>query len=126
VTTLSPVAAASQRLADAVSIVPDLRVVTSVAQSVSPPAVVIGPPRLSWFGYGIPGGQPTSGQWNVYLVVSLNAYAIDVLLELVASIASAIERYTKGVVVGSGPGVYPSPNGALPAYVITVQCEFNN
>lgn len=119
---LSPVAAASRTIAEAVSTVPGLRVVTSVAAAVTPPAVVIGPPRLVWLGY--PAGQgPLSGQWNVYIVVTLNAYAIDALLALVASVASAIEEHTTGVVMGSAPGTYPSPTGPLPAYIITVQQE---
>jgi hypothetical protein len=78
---------------------------------------------LAWRDYNLAGAQPTSAQWNVYLVVSLNQYAIDELLSLVASVADAIERYTPGIVVGSVPGTYPSTNGPLPAYTITVQAE---
>jgi hypothetical protein len=53
----------------------------------------------------------------------MNQYAIDTLLSLVSSVAQAIEQFTPGVVLGSGPGVYPSPSGPLPAYTILVQME---
>jgi len=122
---LSPVAHASQRLAEVVAMVPgNNRVVTTVAAIVSPPAIVIGPPRLRWSDYGSSfSGVPTTAQWNVYLVVAQNQYAIDSLLNQVASITNMIERQTEGVVIGAGPGLYPSPSGALPAYIIVVQME---
>lgn len=121
---LTPVAAASKRIADAVSSVPDLRVVTTVATPITPPAAVIGPPRLNWMGEASFGaGQPTTGQWNVYLVVAMNQYSIDVLLSQVAAVTTAIERLTPGVVLGAGPGIFPSPSGPLPAYTIMVQME---
>lgn len=120
---LSPIARASQRLADAIKTVPmGLRVVTTVAAPITPPAVVVGPPRLNWRDYSFH-GQPTTAQWNVYLVVSMNQYAIDTLLSLVSAVAQSVEQFTPGVVLGSGPGVYPSPSGPLPAYTILVQME---
>ena len=119
---LTPVAVAVQRLAAALSTIPDLRVVTSVAASVSPPAAVIGPPKLAWRVYNA-GSQPITGQWNVHLVMPMNQYAMDTLLSLIAAVASAIETYTPGVVASSGPSTYPSPSGALPSYVLTVQME---
>jgi hypothetical protein len=120
---LSPVAAAHQRLADAINTVPNLRVVTAVGSSITPPAVVIGPPRLNWRGVGTVGAQPLTAQWNVYLVTGMNTYAIDNLLALVGSITGAVESFTPGVVLNAGPGLYPSPNGNLPAYIIVCQQE---
>lgn len=128
---LSPVAAATQRLADAISLaVPDMPVRTKVVGPVSPPAVVIGPPQLMWQGY-TQQGRPTSGQWQVYVVAAMNAYAVDTLLSLVATISSAIELHTPAVVLGSEPGVYPSSGpssgptiqAGWPAYRITVAME---
>lgn len=121
---MAPIAQASQRLAAAISAVPGLRVTTAIAAPVSPPAVVIGPPRLRWNDYGsFFSGQPTSAQWAVYLVVSMNQYSLDRLLEDVAAIAEVIERDTTAVVIACGPGIYPNPTGSLPAYVIVVQGE---
>lgn len=121
---LSPVAHAHQRLSEALSTVPDVRVTTSVVTSTSPPALVVGPPRLRWTDYGSTfSGQPTTAQWNIYLVTPMNQYAIDVLLSHIATITSTIERLTPGVVLAAGPGYYPSPSGPLPAYIILVQAE---
>jgi hypothetical protein len=121
---LSQIATGSQRLADAVALaVPDLSVITNVVAPIAPPAVVIGPPRLYWRGYN-QGGQPTTGAWNVYLVVSLTQYALPTLTALIGAIAGAIEMHTPGVVLGAGPGIYPSPQGGLPSYIISTQMDF--
>lgn len=122
---LTPVARAHQRLADAIATVPDLRVLLAVAAPITPPAVVVGPPRLMWLGYNQNNfsGGPVTAQWSVYFVVGMNQYAVDAMLSTIGSITLAIERLTPGVVMGSGPGVYPSPSGPLPAYTILVQME---
>lgn len=122
---LTPVARGHKRLADAIATVPNLRVILAVATPISPPAVVLGPPRLTWLGYNQNNfsGDPVTAQWSVYFVVGMNQYAVDELLSTVGSITLAIERLTPGVVMGSGPGVYPSPSGPLPAYTILVQME---
>jgi hypothetical protein len=121
---LSQVALGGQRLADAVALgAPELSVITNVVAPVTPPAVVIGPPRLYWRGYN-QGGQPTTGAWNVYLVVALTQYAQPTLTALIGAIAGAIELHTPGVVLGAGPGIYPSPQGGLPSYIFSVQLDF--
>lgn len=121
---LTPVARASQRLVESLTAVPGLRVATSIVAPVSPPAVVVGPPRLRWSDYGTFGsGQPSSVQWTVYLVVAMHQYSLDALLADVARIVEVIERDTTAVVLAAGPGIYPNPTGGLPAYVIVVQAE---
>lgn len=120
---LTSVAIGGQCLADAAKLsLPDLAVVTNVVAPITPPAVIIGPPRLFWRTYNA-GGQPTTGQWNIYLIVALNQYAQDSLLSMVPQLCSAIEVGTPGVILSAGPGIYPSPQGGLPTYVITVQME---
>lgn len=116
------VAGAQQRLQAALETVAGIRV-PDVGVSVSPPAAIIGPPRLTWGGYGSVGTGVLTVQWNVYLVMPVNQYAVANLLALVETVTCAIEKYTPGVVLSSGPGSYTSPGGALPAYVITVQME---
>ena len=121
---LSQIAIGGQRIADAVALaVPDLSVITNPVAPIAPPAVVIGPPRLYWRGYN-QGGQPTTGAWNVYLVTALTQYALPTLTALVGAIAGAIELHTPGVVLGAGPGIYPSPQGGLPSYIFSVQLDF--
>jgi len=123
---LTSIQLGAQMIADAVSLaLPTLPVLTNVVVSIAPPAVVIGPPRLFWRTYNA-GGQPTTGQWNVYLVVSMNQYAQDTLLAMMPQLCSAIEVGTPGVILSSGPGIYPSPQGGLPCYTTTVQIELHS
>lgn len=119
---LAPVARACQEIANAVKTVAGLRVDTTIARTVTPPAVIVGPPRLEWGGYGRH-GLPQTATWNVYLVVALGEYSIDQLLDTVADVTAAIEVHSRGVVHSAGPGSYPSPQGPLPCYVIVCQAE---
>lgn len=119
---LTPVAMACHEIADAVKTVAGLRIDTTIGRTVSPPVVVVGPPRLEWGGYG-QHGLPQTATWSVYLVVALGEYSIDHLLDNVSAVTAAIEMYSRGVVHSAGPGSYPSPQGPLPCYVITCQAE---
>jgi hypothetical protein len=120
---LTPVAIGAQCIADAAKLAfPDLVVLTNVVSPISPPAIVIGPPRLFWRTYNA-GGAPTTGQWNVYLIVAFNQYAQDSLLSMVSLLGNSIEVGTPGVILSAAPGIYPSPVGGLPCYVVTVQME---
>lgn len=122
--TLAPVAAGTQLIANAIAnYVPSLFVVTNVASPITPPSAVVGPPKLFWTGYN-QGGDPGTGTWSVYLVVAQTQYAMEGLLGMVASVSEAIENGTPGVVLGAGPGTYPSPQGPMPAYVIQAQMDF--
>jgi hypothetical protein len=120
---LTPIADATQRLAAALIIIPGIRISTNIASPISPPAVVIGPPRLGYVGEASVGGQPLTVQWSLYLVTGVSQYALDQLLTLVGAITEAVERYTPGVVLSSGPGTYPSPSGPLPCYITVAQME---
>jgi hypothetical protein len=121
--------AAIDRAVDAVafalSTIPDFRVVTSVAMPVSPPALVIGPPRITVRGYTFAGSGVTTVGMNIYTVAAMNQYAIDVLRPVVVQVMYALEFYTEGVVINTVPGVYPSPVGALPAFITTYQTELH-
>lgn len=126
VTALSAVDRAVAALAFALATVSgDWRVFDTVAMPVTPPALVIGPPRISVRGYTYAGAGVTTVQFNTYAVVAMNQYAIDILRAIVTPVMFAIESYTPGVVLGSVPGVYPSPNGAIPAYIVTSQVELH-
>jgi hypothetical protein len=100
-------------------------VMDTVAMPVSPPALVIGPPRMSVRGYTYAGSGVTTVQCNIYAVVAMNQYSIDNLRQVATLVMTALERYTPGIVLGSVPGVYPSPSGPLPAYIVTFQSELH-
>ena len=126
ITGLSGVDRAVTQIAFALATVPgSWRVIESVALPVTPPALIIGPPRASVRGYTFAGAGVTTVQINVYAVVAFNQYAIDSLRGVMANVMYALERYTPGVVLGSVPGVYPYPSGALPAYIATFQQELH-
>lgn len=117
---LTPLAKAGNHLAWAASTLPNVRVSTSVVAPITPTAIVIGPPRINTIGYG---GFVTA-QWNIYLVVAVTQYAVDILLSLATSLMLAIERLTPAVCRSSGPGTYPNPGGGvLPAFVVVTQQE---
>lgn len=101
------------------------RVMPSVAMPVAAPALVVGPPRMSVRGYTYAGAGVTTVQFNIYVVVAMNQYTIDNLRAVIQSVMYALERHTPGIVMGSVPGVYPSPSGALPAYIVTFQQELH-
>jgi hypothetical protein len=107
----------------ALASVPDFRIINSVALPVVPPALVIGPPRMTVRGYSFAGTGLTTAQFNIYIVVVMNQYAIHTLRAIIASVMYALERFTPGIVLSSVPGVYPSPGGPLPAYIVTFQQE---
>lgn len=99
----------------------DLRVLSGLGRVVIPPAVVVGPPLLTWEGVC---EGPTSARWSVYVVTSMTEFATDQLLALVPVVGQAIERESRAVVNTATPGIYPAAqSGELPAYVLDVEME---
>lgn len=94
--------------------------------AVSPPAggaVVLGPPVLRWEALCV---EPTSARWVVWAVVAADVdRTLDRLLELVPKVAAALDAVRDAVVVQATPGRYPSSNGDLPAYEVSVEYALN-
>ncbi len=84
------------------------------------PAVVIGPPALT-FGSGVP--EPTDARFLVYLVVDGPiGRELATLLELAPFVFEAIDTQTDGVVVQADPATYVvGADLELPAYEIVVE-----
>jgi len=82
-----------------------------LGQTIDPPAVIVGPPRLLWEAQCVDGG-PTSAEFSVFLVTRLDERATEVLFELVPQVVLAIEEQTKGTVSEANPTVYED----LPGY----------
>lgn len=111
-------------IARALEGVSGLRVVTGLGQALIPPVAVVGPPTLTWEGYGRE--HPTSGAWPVYLVASLTEFATATLLDLIDIVALAIDKETAGIVRSATPSLYPSGDqGDLPCYLIEVEMELS-
>lgn len=117
--------AAGEDLADALRTVPDLRVAVGLGRPVTPPAAVVGFPRLSWAGFCTSDG-PRVGHWVVYLISPLDEFAWSRLLELVGPVAAAVDEHTGGVVTSAAPILYPaSGQGDLPCYEIQIEMELS-
>lgn len=122
--TVEAAKAAGEQIADALRTVPDLRVAVGLGRPVTPPAAVVGFPRLDWSGYCA--GAPTRGHWVVYLISPLDEYAWSRLLELVGPVAAAVDGHTGGVVTSAAPILYPaSGQGDLPCYEIQIEMELS-
>lgn len=92
--------------------------VAPLGAELTPPAVVIGPPRLEWVA-NCPG--PTTALFSVFVIVALSDRALEQLYELAPAVADAIEANTPGVVLSADPGTYNGGTGDLPAYVLTTE-----
>ncbi|MFI6160390.1 hypothetical protein ACIA59_10620 [Micromonospora haikouensis] len=109
---------AEKVLRDALRAVDGARLHPDVGAGVSPPALVVGVPSLTWEGMC---AGPTSARWLVYVVVPAdNARAAGRLMELVLRVAAALDAVDDAVVVRADPGTYPASGGDLPAYEIQV------
>lgn len=86
--------------------------------NVDPPAVVLGPPQLTWDAYV---SVPTSARLVVYLSVALDDRSMDKLLDLLPLVTEAIESVKDCVVTLATPTAYTAGNSDLPAYEITVE-----
>jgi hypothetical protein len=86
--------------------------------TLTPPAVVVGPPRLEW-ATSCPG--PTTAFFTVFVVAALDDRALELLYELAPQVGAAIEAESAGVVLRADPGTYNAGTGDLPAYALTVE-----
>lgn len=104
----------------ALKTVTDLRAHTDMGAVVDPPASIVGPPALTWAGYG---AGPNVAQFIVYVVVDANDRALERLWELVPTVAAALETYPDVdiTVTAANPGRWPAGAVDLPAYEII--CE---
>lgn len=116
---MSAIGDAIDDLAAAAATVASVRV-HKLGEDVTPPAVVVGPPRLSPLG-GCPG--PVSASFPVDVIVAADSGALERLWELVPAVWSAIEERTVAVVTAADPGTYLSGTTELPCYELTVECE---
>lgn len=91
--------------------------VRALGEAVTPPAVVVGPPRLTPLTT-CPG--PSTASFPVHVVVGLDDRALERLWELVPAVWEAIEENTPAVVIAADPGTYSTGTGDLPAYQLQV------
>lgn len=116
----SPVTVATGELLAALKTVPGATATADPGATLANlPALVIGPPRLTWESDGRFG--PTAARYLVWAVVDADERAIERLWSLVVDTAEAIDSRSDGVVVQADPAVFPSGTAQLPAYEIQIE-----
>lgn len=105
-------------LNEALKGVEGVRVYDDPGANMDPPALLVGPPTLTWEGYG---SGPVNARIIVYLVVPENDRALEKLGELVASVADAIDDTSDSVVVRADPGLLIVGGQELPSYEVLVE-----
>ncbi|HEX7038678.1 MAG TPA: hypothetical protein VF202_01035 [Trueperaceae bacterium] len=99
--------------------VPKLRVHTDLGATVDPPAAVVGPPQLTWTGYG---RGPNLARFLVYVIVAADDRALERLWDLVPQVAAALEASEADITVTqANPARWPAGGVDLPAYEITTE-----
>lgn len=111
------VKAAAEALEFALKTAVNLRVHRDLGANVDPPALVLGPPALTWEGVCL---EPTEARFLVYVVVRADEYALERLWALVPQVSEALDGVTDAAVRRADPGSYPSAGVDLPAYSIQV------
>ena len=115
----SPVATATAEVKSALATVPGATVTTDPGATLAVlPALVLGPPRLSWES-GCLG--PTEALYIVSVVVDQDERAIERLWDLVVAVGNAVDGHSDGVVVQADPGVFPSGPAQLPCYDVQIE-----
>lgn len=89
----------------------------ALGADLTPPAVVVGPPRLEPLA-SCPG--PATAVFPVEVVVALGDRSLEQLWDLVPAVWAAIEESTDGVVTTASPGTYTAST-ELPCYELTVE-----
>lgn len=112
---MSAVTEAAAELAGALRSIEGVRVY-DLGQSVDPPGIVIGPPRLEWAAYST---EITSASFPVYLVAALGDRTLEQLTELAPKVAAVIEQLTDASIDSADPTIYPV--GELPAYLFIAE-----
>ena len=111
---MSAVAEAAGALLEALQGVAGARVYSDPGATLDPPALLLGPPSLTWETVC---SDPTSARFIVYVVVKVSERAMEQLWELVPEVAQAIDATTDATVRQADPGTWKD----LPAYEIQVE-----
>jgi hypothetical protein len=95
-----------------------VRVYDDPGASIDPPGLLVGPPTLTWEGYG---ANPSSARIIVYLIVPADDRVLDRLGELITSVAAVIDETEDAVVLRADPGTFTVGGQELPSYEVLVE-----
>lgn len=97
------------------------QVYTEPDAAINLPAIMIGPPELSWTVFN--GSGPDQAKWLLYLIVKANGDALAALEQMIGQVAALLFA-TPGAPVITDPAVpdsWKSGGADLPAYVLTIE-----
>ncbi|OXM73085.1 MULTISPECIES: hypothetical protein [Amycolatopsis] len=112
------VSEAAQQIETALKTVDKLRLYQLDDDDIDPPGLVLGPPQLTWDGYG---PAPTTATFLVFLVVAVDERALERLWQFVGPVAAALDTVQDAVVQSADPGAYPAGSQNLPCYSLSVE-----
>jgi len=95
-----------------------VRVYEDPGANMDPPAVLVGPPSLTWEGYG---ANPSSARIIIYLIVPADDRVLERLGDLITSVAGAIDDTQNAVVLRADPGTFTVGGQELPSYEVLVE-----
>lgn len=103
-------------------------VTTDPGGMTNPPAVVVGPPLLTWEAFGSLRGNspPTSATFTVFVVEQMDEYAVSNLWSHALQVTQVIEDdVLSAVVTTAAPGLFAANGQELPCYSITVEMSLS-
>jgi hypothetical protein len=117
---VNAVADAAVALKDAADTVETVRATNDIAAPLDPPAVVIGPPRLTWQTF-CGDFTPTEAEFPVFLVVRADSRAMESLWELVPQVTAALASLNNVAVESATPTTWQAGDEHFPAYQLDVR-----
>lgn len=120
---MSATSATAKRLRAALRTVPGVRFYDDYSASVAPPALLLGPPSLTW---GAACKQPTEGTFLAYLVVKSDNRAVERLWDLIESVTEVIENTDFASVTEANPLSFAVGGTDLAAYEITINAALGD
>lgn len=116
---MNAVIAAADDIEAALKTVPEIRVYRDPGSDITPPGVVIGPPRLQFEGID---HEPSGAVFPLYLVEKNDARTLERLLKLVPKVTAAIDEHLPdAAVTAADPGTFNAGGVQLPTYEITTE-----
>lgn len=108
---------AAEALEAALGAIEGARVYRELGATLDPPALVLGPPALSWEAVC---REPTAATFIVHVVEAADERALERLWLLVPQVAEAIDSVLDASVRRADPGTYPTGGSELPSYSVQV------